>query len=84
MKICPICGKELKHQGALNLHKWSCSLKQGAKQENMVAVQQVEPGLFQVKECEHEFRFLNLNHPLENKAYQSNYKEVCVKCQQLH
>lgn len=84
MKTCPICGKELKHQGALNLHMWSCNLKNGAKQPDMVVVQQVEPGVIQVKECEHDFRFLNLNHPMELKAYNANYKEVCTKCQELH
>jgi hypothetical protein len=84
MKTCPICQKELKHQGALNLHQWSCNLKNGAKQLNAVAVEKISETELAVKECVHNFRFLNLNAPLEKKAYfEGQYKEVCGTCQTL-
>lgn len=84
MKKCTICEKEFQSQGGLNLHYWSCNLKNGAKQENAVVVKKVEENVIQVKECEHDFRFLNLKAPLERKAYNTGiYKEVCGKCQTL-
>jgi hypothetical protein len=33
--------------------------------------------------CEHEWRFLNLKAPIERKAYEAGYIEVCKKCQDL-
>jgi len=74
-KICPLCGYEAKHQGALNMHMYHCKMKnvsRGTIEEN------------EVKEtCEHEWRFLNLKAPIERRAYEGGYIEVCKKCQEL-
>lgn len=72
MKTCPLCGKnDLKHQGALNMHMYHCKMKQ-------VHVPR------ETKEtCKHNWRFLNLNMPIEKRAYEAGYKEVCVNCQDL-
>lgn len=82
MKTCPLCQKELKHQGALNMHMYHCKMKNGSKTENLKTVKATEEGLL-VEACKHEYRFLNLNAPIERIAYGENYKEVCKSCQEL-
>lgn len=72
MKACDLCGREFEKQGHLNLHKYHCKMKQKPKQE--------EP---KIEECTHVFRLLNLRQPIENRAYQAGYKEVCTKCQEV-
>jgi hypothetical protein len=71
MKKCDLCGKELKHQGALNIHRIHCERKH-LKQELATA-----------KSCEHSYRLLNLSNAAERQANLQGYEEVCVKCQEL-
>lgn len=75
-KTCDLCGKVLKHQGALNIHKYHCKMKQLQKE-------QPKPEELKPVECEHNFRLLNLRAPMEKRAYDSGYKEVCIKCQEV-
>lgn len=75
MKTCPICGKELKHQGALNIHTIHCE----RKQLKAAAGQQVQ----QRAACEHEYRLLSNNHSQELAAIKAGYGEVCKTCQEL-
>ena len=73
-KICPICNTyEAKHQGALNMHMYHCKMKNTPN----VPRETIENG------CEHEWRLLNLNSPIEMKAFKGGYIEVCKKCQDL-
>jgi hypothetical protein len=73
-KTCPLCGYEAKHQGALNMHMYHCKMKNVPRGTNNEEVTET---------CKHEWRFLNLKAPIERKAYESGYLEVCVKCQDL-
>lgn len=76
MKTCPLCGKnDLKHQGALNIHMYHCKMKQVN-----VTRETLKQGS---DDCTHDFRLLNLNSPIEKKAYNSGYHFVCTKCQDL-
>jgi hypothetical protein len=75
-KVCPLCGYEAKHQGALNMHMYHCKMKNG----------NVPRGTNEPNEpttCEHEWRFLNLKAPIERRAYEGGFIEVCKKCQEL-
>jgi hypothetical protein len=76
MKICPLCGYQAKHQGALNMHMYHCKMKNGnvSRGTNETTVPET---------CEHEWRFLNLKAPIERRAYEAGYIEVCKKCQDL-
>ena len=74
MKKCDICGKELKHQGALNIHKIHCErrqLKAAASQQK------------QEEKCTHEYRLLSGNVAQEAAAIKQGYGEVCKICQEL-
>lgn len=74
-KICPICNTyEAKHQGALNMHMYHCKMK-NVPRETQPNTQQ--------ETCEHDWRFLNLKAPIERKAFEGGYTEVCKKCQDL-
>lgn len=73
MKVCDICGREFEKQGHLNLHKYHCRIKHN----NFEGYEKEQ------KECEHYFRFLNLNVPLERRAYNEGYREVCKTCQMV-
>lgn len=75
-KTCSICGYEAKHQGALNMHMYHCKMKN-------VSRGTIEGEGQKEKECVHEWRFLNLRAPIEKKAYEHGYIEVCTKCQDL-
>lgn len=77
-KTCDLCGKVLKHQGALNIHKYHCKMKQAQKEQP----KQEEPKQEEI--CEHNFRLLNLRAPMEKRAYDAGYKEVCIKCQEVN
>jgi hypothetical protein len=72
-KTCSICGYEAKHQGALNMHMYHCKMKNG---KNV-------PRETNQETCNHEWRFLNLKSPIEKRAYEAGYIEVCKKCQDL-
>lgn len=85
---CKWCGKEYLVEnykssgacrGALNLHERSCEIKylRAKVNEGQKTPTGEEP------RCEHSWRFLNRNVPEENNAISHNYKEVCVKCQEL-
>lgn len=74
MKKCSICGKELKHQGALNIHLIHCERRQLKAQAGQ---QQQE------KECQHEYRLLSGNVAAEAAAIKQGYGEVCKTCQEL-
>lgn len=78
---CKYCGAETRKdgrkfdkQGQLNLHMYHCKMKH-------VSRETLEK---ETEECKHNFRLLNLKQPMELKAYNANYKEVCTKCQELH
>jgi len=76
-KICPICKTyDAKHQGALNMHMYHCKMK---NQTEIVSRETNE----KPADCVHEWRFLNLRAPIEKKAYEHGYIEVCIKCQDL-
>jgi hypothetical protein len=77
-KICPLCGYEAKHQGALNMHMYHCKMKNVPRGTNEEHDNTLSP-----KECSHEWRFLNLKAPIEKRAYEAGYIEVCKKCQDL-
>lgn len=62
-------GTPFEKQGQLNLHEYHCKMKNVSHET--------------IEECKHKFRFLNLRQPIENKAYEAGYKEVCSKCQDL-
>lgn len=66
-------GTEFTKQGHLNLHEYHCKMK-NSHSENRKTEQE---------KCIHEYRLLNVNQPIENRAYSAGYKEVCVKCQTL-
>lgn len=71
MKKCEICGAEFEKQGQLNLHKYHCRIKNN----NWVGREKDQA------ECEHNWRFLNLGVPLEKRAHDNGYREVCSTCQ---
>jgi hypothetical protein len=80
MKICPLCQYEAKHQGALNMHMYHCKMRNGQRDNNIVSRETIED----VKEeCTHSFRLLSVNSPIEKKAYENGYMEVCRLCQEL-
>jgi len=64
---CPECGKELAHQGALNLHLG----------RSMCGKQSVCP------ECRGALRMLRPNIQSEKMAMSKNFTEVCDKCKEL-
>jgi hypothetical protein len=74
-KGCKICGKVLKHQGALNIHMYHCKIKHGQHETVQKHFQQVT--------CEHEWRLLGKHHPAERQALAQGYNEVCSKCQEV-
>lgn len=73
--ICPKCGREFKHQGALNLHLTTG--KCGAGKESRKKEVEVCP------ECGGALRLLRPNVYRERYFLSEGYKEVCVKCQEL-
>ncbi|MDP4170150.1 MAG: hypothetical protein Q8906_06025 [Bacillota bacterium] len=75
-KVCPLCGYEAKHQGALNMHMYHCKMKNVSRGTNN------QEGQKEVK-CDHTWRFLNLKAPIEKRAYEGGFIEVCTKCQEL-
>lgn len=81
MFTCKFCGTTTRKdgrifdkQGQLNLHEYHCKMKNVTRE----TIQE------ETKACEHTYRLLNLKQPIELKAYNGGYKEVCVKCQELH
>lgn len=68
--ICEYCGKDCGNPPALELHMKFCKKKNGHNVENK-------------NNCEHEFRLLNPNRPIEFKALQNGYLQVCIKCSEL-
>lgn len=80
-KICPICNTyDAKHQGALNMHMYHCKMK-----HSTFINENVSRGTEQQKQegCSHEWRFLNLKAPIEKRAFENGYIEVCKKCHDL-
>lgn len=74
-KDCPLCGKTLKHQGALNMHMYHCKMKQASQGQK----EEEKP-----ETCKHERkRLLNLRAAQEKMAYNAGYKEICIDCQEL-
>jgi uncharacterized Zn finger protein (UPF0148 family) len=78
---CPICGMDFSHkeprkrQGAMNLHKYHCMMKNfKTQQEQKEEVQDT---------CSHTFRLLNNVNPAERQAIARGYTEVCTKCQEV-
>lgn len=71
-KACRICGKVLKHQGALNIHMYHCKIKNGQHE----TVQKH----FEQETCEHNFRLLTPYRREEKMALAQGYNEVCTKC----
>jgi hypothetical protein len=69
---CQHCGKELKNQGSVNLHERKC-----IKNPDRV------DGSARHEGCQHDWKLLNANNPTQARAIQHNYKEVCLKCQEL-
>lgn len=72
-KVCDICGWVGRHQGALNIHKYHCKMKHGRNEK-------VEESL---QDCTHDWRLLTASSPLERKAVENGYTEVCRKCQEV-
>jgi hypothetical protein len=77
MKTCELCGKEFERQGQLNLHKYHCQIRQ-YKKDNVSRETKKEEK--KEEECLHSFRLLNGNIPIEKRAINSGYVEVCTKC----
>lgn len=84
MLKCSICGqtarkdgRPFEKQGQLNLHMYHCKMKNVSRE----TVQEEKP---KEETCSHDLRLLNLRQPIEKKAYLQGYREVCVKCQELH
>jgi uncharacterized Zn finger protein (UPF0148 family) len=79
--VCPICQMDFSHkeprkrQGAMNLHKYHCMMKNLKSQHEQ---QQEKP-----QECSHTFRLLNNVTPAERQAIARGYTEVCTKCQEV-
>lgn len=80
MKVCDICGYEAKHQGALNMHKYHCKIK-NQNRENVSHETKVEKEV--EKECNHNYRLLNGSIAIENRAIKNGYTEVCTICQSV-
>lgn len=80
-KICEICGYEAKHQGALNMHKYHCRMKN--MKDGFKEVARTSEGNTVIEPCQHNMRLLNINHPVEKQAFEAGYKGVCTKCQHL-
>lgn len=85
---CRFCGKndfhgktEQSKRGALNLHEYHCELKQLKK--TALEEKKVEEKEKKEKGCKHEWRLLKGNNPIELRAIQAGYKEVCDKCQDI-
>jgi hypothetical protein len=78
---CSLCGKGFPKQGHLNLHMYHCKMKNPSP-EGKQPIKKVEDQVI-LETCNHNFRLLNLHVPIERKAYQAGYKEVCSKCQDL-
>lgn len=74
--ICPICQKEQKHKGALNLHLRQCKLKQYEAEEQG----KEKPN----NECEnggeHELQYLNKRDPQQAFILSHGYNKICTKC----
>lgn len=71
---CENCGYETEHNGAYNLHRYHCNMRKLAGNG-----QKKEQPKHSV--CEHEWRLLSHSQPIELRAIQNGYKEVCEKCQ---
>jgi hypothetical protein len=75
MLKCQYCEKDLKNQGAKNLHERKC-----AKNPNRVVdISKNECG----KGGMHEWRLLNKNIVAEKTASLYGMKEVCEKCTEV-
>jgi hypothetical protein len=81
MKVCKHCGKEFERQGQLNLHQYHCQIKQYKKENVSRETKEIKEEL--KEECQHSFRLLNGNIPIEKRAINSGYVEVCTKCQNV-
>jgi len=71
-------GRPFEKQGQLNLHEYHCKMK-NSKQSNNQQQQEEK----QERQHVHKWRFLTVSSPIERKAYNSGFKEVCVECQEL-
>lgn len=80
MKKCKHCGKEFEKQGQLNLHQYHCMIRMHRKEQSVPRETLLENGK---ERCEHSFRLLNGNVPIEARAIQNGYVEVCSKCQSV-
>jgi hypothetical protein len=82
--MCLMCGKDFsdreprKRQGALNLHKRQCILKHLTKSEPENQSDHNEPA-----PCNHNWRLLKTNIPIEKRAIQNGYTEFCTVCQDV-
>jgi DNA-directed RNA polymerase subunit RPC12/RpoP len=72
--VCPKCGREFPHQGALNLHLTAGKCGPGKEQKKDLDV---------CPECGGALRALRPNVYRERYFMNEGYKEVCVQCQEL-
>lgn len=86
MKTCKFCGAKFEKQGQLNLHQYHCKIKHINKDSEHYPNSQNDRSSKNgdIDICSHNYRLLNLKIPIEKRAYGAGYKEVCVKCQELH
>jgi hypothetical protein len=72
MLNCQYCNRELKNQGAKNLHERKCE-----KNPNRV-IEKEKP---KVHKC--KFRFLNPKNKDEAYAISLGYTKICVECSEI-
>jgi len=68
---CETCGKNLKTQQTLNIHKLT---------HNIDKITHVEKKENKLTECVHELIILNANNANQKKAIADGYSAYCKKC----
>lgn len=77
---CKYCGKELKNQGALNLHERRCE----KNPDRIIQVKVSElRGRKTEDSCDHEWHKLNRSIPAQAAAAMDGYHDYCIRCKEL-
>lgn len=78
---CPYCGI-VKDVRGIRLHMQSCKKNPMRKEFNLSELERVQEEDHSA-DCEHSYRLLRVNNPLEAQAKKMGYTKICVNCEDL-